>query len=247
MVEEWLERHVREYLEECPPELRGWAIGRGLRGSMFSEMQICIWRTTKEKCPDPGFAKRMGLGGKARDGWMLIPYWSPRGVICGGEFRTWGEEAELDGKTVRDYRTPKSKFAPVFLGMTPSVLEKIWRGADVWIVEGVFDLSLYHVIPERDVVLGCGTARLTRTQINFLKRFLSPSSQVYLAWDEDETGQRQALGYFDPKLGKEITGAVARLERKGIRVRHVRYRGGKDPGDIWERGGKPALERSFNL
>ena len=108
-------------------------------------------------------------------------------------------------------------------------------------------MALAHVIPEGDVVLGCGTARLSRDQTNFLARFLTSSSMVHVAFDEDETGRRMVTGYEDPKTGKWVTGVLDWLERVHINSRHVRYRGGKDPGEIWEAGGKPALRKAFNL
>lgn len=246
-IEDWLEDRIRESAERATAELFGWSIGRGLSSALFLQNQIGLWETTRVPCPDPGFVERMGVGGKARDGWMVIPVRSPRGVIGGVEFRTWGDEATLEGKVVRDYRTPSSKTSPLFIGMTENSLDKIWKGGDVWLVEGIFDMSLAHVVPAKDAVLACGTARLTGVQIDFLKRFLASGAMVHLAWDQDETGLKQARGYIDPNTGKAYPGAVRTLEKRGLRVRHVMYRGGKDPGEIWERGGKPALKKAFNL
>jgi len=172
---------------------------------------------------------------------MVIPYWTPRGNLAGAEFRTWGYQ----DKKVRDYRTPNSKFSPVFLGLTNQALHKIWEGGDVWLVEGIFDLALAHVVPEKDVVLGCGTARLTNRQLDFLERFLVSYAMTHVVYDEDETGRKHAEGYTDPSTGKHVRGVVSRLESRGIRSRHVRYRGGKDPGEIWESGGRYALRKSF--
>ena len=114
-------------------------------------------------------------------------------------------------------------------------------------VEGVFDLALAHVVPEKDVVLACGTARLVRSQLDFLVRFLGPTAMVHVVFDEDETGRRQVSGYTDEATGKWVLGVLQRLERVNLPCRWVRYLGGKDPGVIWEQGGREALRETFKL
>jgi len=131
--------------------------------------------------------------------------------------------------------------------MTPSVLEKIWKGGNVWLVEGVFDLSISHVLPSGDVALACGTARVTRLQMSFLKRFLGRGATVFVAFDEDPTGRAQVEGYFDSKTERRMPGVIERMQRVEIPCVDVRYRGGKDPGEIWESGGREALRKSFRL
>ena len=173
---------------------------------------------------------------------MSVPIWSPRIQVIGVLYRPW------DGtKEFRDYTLPESKWNPAFIGLTPSVLQKIWNGGDIWVVEGLFDMTIGHVIPEKDVVIACGTANLSHLQVNFLKRFLSPSAMVHITYDEDKTGRDHAAGYTDGKTGKYMPGVCDRLTRVGVRCRDVRYRGGKDPGVIWETGGKSALASAFNL
>jgi len=241
-MRDWLTREVLKAAEDIPEDLEGYVLGRGLPESLMLEMKVGLTRRSETPAPDPVFRERNGNYGQHRAGWLSIPFWSPKGRIVGIEYRRWDGEKEM-----RDYRLPETHWIPVFIGLTPSVLQKIWDGGDVWLVEGVFDLTLAHVVPETDAVLACSTARLTRSQTDFLARFLSSSAMAHVAFDEDETGRKMALGYTEEKTGKRVVGALERLERVQINNRHVRYRGGKDPGEIWEAGGKPALIKAFNL
>jgi len=242
VIDSWLQEAVESSALALPQEALGWVIGRGLPRHVASDMKLGFWVPPDQPSPDEGFTARNGESGLWREGWLVVPYWSPRGGLVGAEFRTWGHEE----KKVRDYRTPSSKTTPTFIGLTSDALGRIWEGADVWLVEGLFDMSLYHVTPPEDVVLALGTARLTRLQLDFLHRFMSRSATVHVVFDEDETGRKQALGYQDPKTGKDIPGVVSRIQRRGMSSRHVRYRGGKDPGEIWEKGGKTLLRSTFN-
>tara|TARA_R110000824_G_scaffold151258_1_gene322227 strand:- start:506 stop:1237 length:732 start_codon:yes stop_codon:yes gene_type:complete len=243
-VKKWLTRAVLSAAQNVPEALEGFILGRGLPYTLMEEMHIGFWQAPLETAPEEGYRKRCGPRGQFRNGWMSIPYWSPKGHIVGVEYRTWGFGEE---KKVRDYRMPESKWVPAFIGLTPSVLLKIWAGGDVWLVEGLFDISLQHAVPKKDVVLGCGTARVSRLQLNFLVRFLSPSAMVHCAFDMDETGRKQLTGFTDEESGRWIPGVPDRLERVGLRSRAVSYRGGKDPGEIWEAGGRSALKRAFRL
>jgi hypothetical protein len=207
VIEEWLHEAVLN--SPASDELRGWAIGRGLSNHLFSDIQVCCWNPPESPCPDPEFERKNGPSGKWRKDWMVIPYWTPRGNLAGAEFRTWGYRE----KKVRDYRTQNSKFSPVFLGLTNRVLHKIWVGGDVWLVEGIFDFALAHVVPPEDVILGCGTARLTNKQLDFLDRFLSPEAGVHVVYDEDETGV-SVLGIS----GTGVEKTPERFGRRGVTV-----------------------------
>lgn len=239
----WLSAPLEEAATQRSEDMVGYALGRGLPAWLMRDMKVGLWSPLSEAAPDLTFKERNGDRGEWREGWMTIPYWTPAGKLAGLEFRTWGD----DEKAVRDFRLPTSKFAPCFMGLTPTTLDKIWRGGDVWIVEGVFDLCLTHAVPARDVVLACGTARLSRLQAFFLKRFLSSSATVHVAFDMDETGRRQIEGFKDDSTGRWVPGVPDRLRKAGLRARAVQYRGGKDPGEIWEAGGKAHLKRAFGL
>ena len=242
-AQEWLQEGLLSSAADLSEEAFGYALGRGLKRSLIEELRIGIWSEPALESPDKSFVEKNGPRGKFRSGWLTVPYWSPRGKAIGVEFRTW----DRDIKIVRDYRIPEAKYSPNFIGLVPSSLEKIWQGGDVWLVEGIFDMALAHVVPSRDTVLACGTARLTQPQAEFLLRFLDPSATVHVVYDEDETGRRQQTGYTDNKTGKWFSGVPDRLQRIGIRSRSVRYSGGKDPGEIWEKGGKQALAKAFRF
>lgn len=238
----WLTDVALRSSVDLPEEFEGYVLGRGLPYKLMEEMKIGLFRTAEEPAPEISFQRKHGNKGEKREGCMVVPLWSPRGRLVGVEYRTWRGEKE-----VRDFRLPDAAWNPVFIGLTPSVLQKIWDGGDVWLVEGVFDLALTHVLPEKDVALACGTARITRNQVDFLQRFLGPAAMVHVAFDEDETGRKHVSGYTDEKTGRWIQGVTDRLERVHLTCRAVRYRGGKDPGEIWESGGKEALRKSFKL
>jgi DNA primase len=241
-MRDWLTQGLLASAQDIPEELEGYVLGRGLPAALAEEMRVGLWRPRDVPSPDPVFNKRNGEYGQYRQDWMTIPMWSPRGHLVGVEFRTWEGEKE-----VRDFRLPESKWIPAFIGLTPSALQKVWDGGDVWLVEGVFDIALAHAVPAKDVVLACGTARVSRLQMAFLHRFLAPSAMVHVAFDMDETGQRQITGFTDESTGRWIPGVPDRMDRVGIRNRAVRYRGGKDPGQIWEEGGRDALRTAFHL
>lgn len=241
-MREWITKGLLASAKDLPEEVEGHVLGRGLPYKLMVEMGVGLWRPPETPSPDVVFNKRNGDYGQHRMGWLTVPMWSPRGQLVGVEFRTWEGD-----KGVRDFRLPEAKWIPVFLGLTPTNLQKIWEGGDVWLVEGVFDIALQHAVPEGDVVLACGTARVSRQQMTFLQRFLSPSAMVHVVFDMDETGLRQVSGFTDEATGKWIPGVPARMDRVGIRNRAVQYLGGKDPGEIWEAGGRYALQHAFKL
>lgn len=240
-MQEWLTQALEKSAQLIPEEAEGFVLGRGLPAWLYGEMRVGVWRTPETSSPDQKYAKLIGSSWEGREGWLTVPFWSPRGVVLGVEFRT----IELQ-KKVWEYRLPSAKWNPVFMGLTSTTFQKIWEGGDVWLVEGVFDLSLSHAVPERDVVLACGTAHLSANQLNFLVRFLSSSATVHVCFDEDPSGRRAVEGYIDDD-GKRRMGVLELLKRVHLRGRDVRYRGGKDPGEIWERGGKPALTTTFKV
>jgi hypothetical protein len=239
-MREWLTNAVLQAAETVPDDLEGYVLGRGLPYPYMKDMGLGLWRPSDAPAPDEAFRRINGTHGQYRDGWLSIPLWSPRGRVVGVAFRRW-----QGAKEMRDYRTQETAWIPVFEGLTPSALNRIWAGGDVWIVEGVFDMTLAHVVPHTDIVLSCGTARLSRNQLNFLARFMSPRATVHIVFDEDETGRRQVGGYTHPTTGKRVMGVHERLRRVGMRCRVVRYSGGKDPGEIWERGGESLLRTTF--
>jgi hypothetical protein len=241
-IGEWLLGELVGWKKDLSEEAEGYVLGRGLPEWLMLEIGVGLVSPSQDPAPDELFRKRNGPCAEWRRGWLSAPIWAPRGSLLGVEFRRWDGE-----KGMQEFRLSEASTAPAFLGLTPTTFDKIWKGGDVWLVEGLFDLALTHAVPEKDVVLACGTARVSRNHINFLSRFLGRGAMVHIAFDEDETGVSHVLGYEDEKTNRRVPGVLERLERAQVERRHVRYRGGKDPGEIWESGGRPALQSSFGL
>jgi len=237
---QWLEEALHE-ASGLPEEAEGYLLGRGLTEELVAGIGIGIWRGLKEASPSSTFLEKFGPRGTGVVGWLSIPIRSPRGNLIGVDFRTWTGEK----KTVREFRLPEAAWNPSFTGVWPGSLDRIWAGGDVWLVEGLFDLAVSRVIPSKDVALATGGASCSKYHIDFLSRFVSPRAQVHLCYDADEAGEKQKFGWVDAATGKHHAGVPERLSRVGVRCRAVRYGGGKDPGEIWERGGAVALRRTF--
>lgn len=240
-MQEWLTQMLAQAHGNITEEAEGFVMGRGIPSDLSAAMGIGLWNPKGSPAPDETFRKVHGTTGQYRRDWLSIPLLSPRGDVIGVVFRKWDGE-----KGMRDYRLPQTAWIPVFEGMTEEAFRKIWAGGDVWLVEGVFDMAIAHIVPEKDVVLSCGTARMSRNQLNFLHRFMSPQATVHVVFDEDETGRKQVTGYTDPQ-GKKVLGVLGRLQRVGLRCRDVRYTGGKDPGEIWEQGGARLLQTQLRI
>lgn len=241
-MNDWLSRTLLASAEDVPEEVEGYWLGRGLPMALSSEMHVGLWRCPHDEAPDPVFVGRYGPSGQGVEHWISVPMWSPRGKVIGVEFRRWDGE-----KGSQKFFLQDSQWLPVFTGLVPSTLNRIWSGGDVWLVEGLFDLSVAHAIPKTDVALACGGAKITPNQLSFLVRFMSPRAQVHVCFDMDDTGQKMANGYVHPDTGKRIWGVCERLIRCGITSRVVQYRGGKDPGEIWEAAGTRALRRALSI
>jgi DNA primase len=239
-MREWLNDRLLSAHHEIPEEAEGYVIGRGLSEALFRSMGVGVWKTDLT-APDPSFQK-LGKGGAMVEGWLSIPIRNPVGKLLGVEFRTWQGE-----KKVRKFFLPEAQWSPVFYGNWPLDLHKVWEGGDVWVVEGIFDMCVSKIVPDKDVVLSTGGAALSSDNLEFLSRFLSRRAYFNLVYDNDETGRRQATGFNDEKTGRRVPGVPERLKRVGINCRVIRYSGGKDPGEIWNSGGTPALRKAFNL
>ena len=223
-------------------EVEGYVLGRGLPERAFRNMGIGVWQPPSEDAPAADFQQKFGPRGEHVEGWLSIPVRSPRGLLLGVEFRRWDGE-----KAVRKYHLSDAAWNPLFHGEWPLSLHKIWLGGDVWLVEGIFDMCIGRIIPDRDVVLATGGAAMSRQHLDFLSRLLSSKAVLRLTYDNDETGQRQATGFYDDKTKRHVPGIPDRLRRVGINCQVTRYAGGKDPGEIWERGGHSALRTAFRL
>jgi DNA primase len=241
---------VRTWLENAlltpgtlTEEAEGYLRGRGMRGDTIQRLHLGLWVPPDVEAPDEGFRKRYGPHGEVLAGRLVCPFFSPRGKVIGFEGRTWQWK---DDKRITDYRTMEAAWNPVFLGLTEETVRRLWEGGDAWVVEGLFDLApMERIVPGRDSVLATVRAKLSDAHIEFLRRMLRRGASVHMVYDNDETGRKQTHGWEDTKTGKRRWGALEVLERVGLNSRDVPYRGGKDPGEVWDRGGENALRQAF--
>jgi hypothetical protein len=239
-VRDWLDAALsRMPLSE---DAEGYLLGRGLREERIADLGVAQWDPAfvPGKPPDPAFSKTFGYSGILLTGTVAFPLRSPQGDLIGVEFRAWRGE-----KRMRQYLLPEASWTPMFAGMSLPVMQRIWNGGDVWIVEGIFDLAaMEHLVPTTDAVLGTLRARVSRAHADFLSRFCRGT--VHMVYDQDETGRNMTHGYTDPNTKKRVWGALDSLRRVEVRCRDVSYSGGKDPGEIWDAGGLPSLRQAFN-
>lgn len=232
----WLTTHIPNLTLGDPHE--GYFLGRGAQEKSLVRYGIKTWRALPEPSPDEDFCRRYGAAGEwMADAWAIWPLFSPRGRILGFEGR------KIPDKKVTRYLLPEAAWQPLWFGLVPETMQRIWDGADVWIVEGLFDLfALEWVVPEGDVVLASLRAKLTDKHVEFLRRFCK--GWVRMVYDNDEAGRHGVHGFIDEK-NKKRWGALQQLQRVGVRATEVIYQG-KDPGEIWNQGGVAAMRRAFS-
>jgi len=230
----WLATHLSNLSLIEPHE--GYFLGRGAKEESIISFGIKTWQPLSEPCSDSEFAGRYGEFGEDLDKWAIWPLFSPRGRVVGFEGR------KIPEKRVVRHLLPEAGWQPLFFGLTPETMGRIWNGCNVWIVEGLFDLfAMQWAIPKEDVVLASLRAKLTDKHVEFLRRFCK--GWVKMVYDNDEAGQHGVHGFIDER-GKKRWGALQRLSRVDVRAVAVRYRG-KDPGVIWDQGGVAALRSAF--
>ena len=231
----WLANHFSTLTLDEAHE--GYCLGRGAQGGTLSRLGVKTWRPLAEDAPDGVFRERYGDRGEKLDDWVVWPLYSPRGRVLGFTGRRSGE------KVITRYLLPEGEWNPIWTGLTPETMQRIWAGGDVWVVEGLFDLfPLEWAVPVTDVVLGSERARLTDKHVEFLRRFCR--GRVRMVYDNDETGRRGTHGWVD-ETGKIRWGALQRLQRVGVKAEAPRYRG-KDPGEVWNHGGAAAVRAIFD-
>lgn len=210
---------------------------RGAKEKTIQALGLGTIRRTSFKIPDAIFAdpKRFGPHAERLEGALVWPLFSVTGEIIGMEAR------QVASKTISKHFLPEAEWNPVWIS-SPRALEKIWAGGDIWLCEGLFDLCpLEWVVPETDAVLATLRAFLGRNHVDFLARM---GNRVHVAYDNDLTGRRGTDGYVDDN-GKYKWGALKKLSSAGVPCSKVSYVGGKDPGEIWDRGGVAALREAF--
>jgi DNA primase len=239
-MKQWLQKYITRF--QLTEEAEGYTLGRGISDQLARDLHVGCWDSSsiQESAPDTEIS-RFGrhLRGELLDGHLCFPLFKPNGEVVGFEARSWG-----GARHVAQYRLPEAQWNPVFVGLNPKTFKKIWAGGNVWLVEGVFDLAaLQHVVPAQDVVLATLRARVSNLHAVFLSRFCT--GKVLVAYDNDKTGQDQMYGFEDPVTKKHRWGALDTLRWVGVRAAAVSYQGGKDPGEIWDAGGIPALKMAF--
>lgn len=244
-MREWLTTLLevgREVFEDHE-EMQGWVLGRGISEELIEGMALAEWPHHSlldlPNAPDEDFRTRYGGLGQALRGSLVLPLWSPRMSLLGVQVRGFQE------KKLTRYLLPDAQWNPVWVGMTASKMERIWNGGAIWACEGDFDMgALDQAVPETDVALGCLTAKMSDRHVEFCSRFVK---RVHLVFDNDEPGQQGTFGWIDEETGKRRWGALTKLQRAGVECRAVPYRGGKDPGEVWERTGTVGLRRALNI
>lgn len=231
---DWLSNHFSNL--SLDSRHKGYFLGRGAKESTLERLGVKTWVPLAEDCPDSTFSHRYRPRGSYLDGWAVWPVITPRGNIVGFEGRAIPE------KRVEKFQTENAQWNPLWTGMSPVDMEKIWGGCDVWVVEGIFDLfAMEWAVPSTDVVLASRTAKLSYNQVEFLRRFCS--GWVKVVFDNDSAGRHGVEGYVDDK-GFSRRGAISLLERVGVNAIAVPYVG-KDPGEIWDGGGSAAMVAAF--
>lgn len=233
-IAQWLSEHLAtlSLSEEC----EGYVMGRGASPDTIERLGIREWVPAMTQAPSTSFIERYGKHGEKLDGMVTIPLRSPSGNIIGFEARSRFE------KRVSEFRLPEAQWCPVAIN-TPRVAEALWNGGSAWVVEGVWDLSaLEWCIPKSDAVLATLRAGLSNDTVEFLARFCT--NTVYMVYDNDETGRRATYGWRDSQTGKYRPGALSLLTKAGLRAVDYRYKG-KDPGEVWSKGGIDRLRQVF--
>jgi len=200
-------------------------MSRGASQEALDSVGVRSWIPLEESSPDKTFRKRFGSKGEKLNGVLIFPFWSPLGELLGFEARGFPE------KWISDYRLrPDTRWLPIWIS-DKDAAEKLWKTGRCWLVEGSFDVfAMKWVVPPDEPIYGCVTAGLSFTQTRFLNRFAEHINTVF---DRDDAGRK----------------ATRNTEKKfsfgTIKVDDIEYRGGKDPGEIWEAGGMDALIRAF--
>lgn len=236
---------LNETLTECSlsDAQREYLLARGAKEERIHTLQVTGWNP--DLCPPQGDTEWLKFGslGKAEQmrGRLVFPHLSGQGRLLGVDFRSC-----QGSKRISRYNLPEAAWVPSFVGLNPSVMDRIWKGVEIWLVEGVFDLfALDWVVPSTSIILGCGRAGLNQLQFAFLDRFCDRTHPIYVCFDEDPPGRKGVEGFTHQETGQFFQGVRDRLRFKGFQVVDVRYRGGKDPGEIWDRSGREGLERAF--
>jgi DNA primase len=212
--------------------------GRGATDDLIERWRIRVWDPPLTPCPDRSIHEYYGAHFDRFEGKIIYPLWSPKGRFLGFDSRHPGKKDEVR------YLLQESRWNPVWIGM-PDAMDRIWKGADVVIVEGRADLwAMVQVLAANGsdkAVLGSATAHLSWKQVEFLQRWFGKRGDsiryphVWMVYDNDEAG----------KKGTED--AIKHLGNRKVSCSRLRYGEPKDdPGALWDRGGVQLLQKYFH-
>jgi DNA primase len=216
----WLERALES--SQLSEEARYYLMGRGATTEIIEKWGFKCFDPPEEPCPQRSLHRHYGEFFERVEGKVIYPLYSPRGKLLGFDSRMVDEKDNLR------FLLGDAHWNPTWVGM-PEGMAGIWDRQPVYVVEGIFDVFALKRIVKDGVVLGSGPARLSHKQIEFFRRWRPEVSIVY---DQDDTGKR----------GTEL--ALKNLRYHGVSCRKIPYRG-KDPGDLWDKGGEEALREAF--
>lgn len=236
------------YGMQLDSQTEGYLLGRGAKPQSILDMSLTCWDLPASGCCEDPAWRRFGREGRGEmlEGMLTVPLYSARGELLGADFRQVFGAKQILRYLLPELRTPEGKtWVPVFVGMRAEVARALWEGADLWFVEGLFDLfALQWVLPEGHQVLGCGRAALNASQVAFLRRLRRPRGPwVNIVLDMDKAGRRGSLGWKDD-AGVRHRGIVEQLHDVGLTAWDIPYLS-KDPGDVWDQGGSVALRKMF--
>ena len=214
---------------------------RGARDETISRLGITEWDPDRvvSGSPPGEFSRRFGKRGERLASSIFVPFFSPCGTFLGFEARSY------DGtKVISEYRTREASWAPVLFG-NPSGYFLLESGYDAWVVEGIYDyFAVEWVLPERTAPFSTLRAHFSPQVLTFFSRF--SNGRVCGVYDNDQTGQNSTHGFFT-RDGDWRNGAVEKLRRLGVDAHPYKYSGGKDPGELWKKGGVEALKSGFGI
>lgn len=218
---------IEQGLAPCSEQHQAYLKSRGV--DQNTSISFYTWKCPSTPSPCQKFSLNFGAtGGRIKDQ-LITPIYSPRGSLLGFEAREFGVEGK---KKVLQYRTNQAQWNPYFLN-SEKAFASLWGGCDLYIVEGIFDLvALEKVVPKSDAVISTLRAGMDNNSFNMISRFLSAYNTIYIAYDNDETGRNKS------------SWLKSKFESLGGRVYLPKYRG-KDPNQVWEKGGVSMLRRMF--
>lgn len=233
----WIDEAAHSF--SLSDDIFGYLMGRGGKEGTIESMGLKTWSPLPFDCPDETFCERFGSRGDNLSGNLFIPLYSTIGTTIGFQVR------DVSRKKIYRHLLPDAEWFPLWIGIRRA-LPKVWNGGRLWIVEGLFDLfALEWAVPDTDGVVSSIRAKLTKKHVDFVARVKPPL--VSMVYDHDETGRKGVEGYVHPTTGRRVWGALESLRYRGVTCRKYVYNPslGKDPGEIWDRGGEALVRRAF--